>query len=90
MLADLPACAGWVTAVAAARAIRRAGPGVLAVLAHGRAEAAIERERRATLAMVIACLPAGWCVIDRDACGRERFTGPACAAPARGVRGALR
>jgi len=90
MLVDLRACAACLAAAAAARARRRAVPGrlgVLGVLARGRAEVAIERERRATLALVLGCLPAGWCVIDRDACGRERFVGPAAIAPARGTWG---
>jgi hypothetical protein len=93
MVVDLPACAGCLTAVATARAKRRwmpDRPGVLGVLARGWAEAAVERERRATLALAIAGLPPGWCVIDRDACGRERFIGPAGAASAPCLRGALR
>src|ERR1035438_10668054 len=80
-----PACAGCLTAVAASRARRRAvpaRPGVLSVLAHGLAESAMERQRRATLAMLTAGLPGGWCVTGRDPCGRERFIGPAGAAPA--------
>jgi hypothetical protein len=93
MVVDLPACAGCLTAVATARAKRRwmrARPGVLGVLASGWAEVAVERERRATLALVIAALPPGWCVVDRDACGRERFIGPAGAAAAHRGPGALR
>ena len=90
MLVDLRACAACLAA-AVARARHRAVPGrlgVLGVLARGWAEVAIERERRATLALVLDCRPAGWCVIERDACGRERFVGPAAIAPARGSRGA--
>lgn len=93
MVVDLPACAGYLTVVTASHAKRHrlpARPGVLSVLAGGWAEATVERERRATLALVIAGLPPGWCMIDRDACGRERFIGPATAAAAHGVRGALR
>jgi hypothetical protein len=93
MLVEVQALAGWLAAAAAVGARRRAvpaGPGVLSVLACGRAEVVTGRERRATLAMVLACLPAGWCVTGRDACGRERFTGPACAAPARRAQGAVR
>jgi len=89
MLVDLRACAACV-APAVARARHRAVPGrmgVLGVLARGW-EVAIERERRATLALVLGCRPAGWCVIERDACGRERFVGPAPIAAARGSRGA--
>jgi hypothetical protein len=92
MLPDLPVYAGCLAAAAAARA-RRAGPsrpGVLSALASGWAEAAIERQRRTTLAVVITCLPAGWCVIDRDASGRERFIGPTGTAPAHVTRGILR
>jgi hypothetical protein len=91
MFLDLQGCAGCLAAVVAARMRRRGVPGlgVLSVLARGRTEVAIERERRATLALVLGCLPAGWCVIDRDPCGRERFIGPVAAAPARSVKGAL-
>jgi hypothetical protein len=92
MFLDLPACAGCLAAAGAVRVRHRAvpgWPGVLGVLARGRAEAVVERERRATLALILACLPAGWCVIDRDPCGRERFIGPAAAAQAPGTRGAL-
>jgi len=88
-----PACAGCLTAVAAARARRGAvpaRPGVLSVLAHGLAESAIERQRRATLAMLTAGLPGGWCVTGRDASGREWFIGPACTAPPHSTREALR
>jgi hypothetical protein len=83
MFLDLRACAGCPAAGAAARVRRRAVPGlgVLGVLARGRAEAVVERERRATLALVLGCLPAGWCVIDRGPSGCERFVGPAAAAP---------
>ena len=87
------ACAGCLTAAAAARARRGAVPGragMLSVLAHGLAESAIERQRRATLAMLTADLPGGWCVTGRDASGREWFIGPACAAPPHGTREALR
>jgi len=93
MLMVPPACAGSLTAAAAAQARRHAipaRPGALSALAQGLAEAVIERQRRTTLAMVIACMPAGWCMTDRDAGGRERFIGPAGAAPAPGARGALR
>src|ERR1035438_2296513 len=81
-----PACAGCLTAVAASRARRRAvpaRPGVLSVLAHGLAESAMERQRRATLAMLTAGLPGGWCVTGRGPRGGEWFIGPAGAAPAR-------
>jgi hypothetical protein len=37
----------------------------------------MERERRATLAVMIASLPAGGCIIDRDEAGRERVIGAA-------------
>jgi hypothetical protein len=93
MVVDVPAYAGCLIAVAAAHAKRRwmpARPGVLGALAYGWAEAAVERERRATLALVIAGLPPGLCVIDRDACGHEWFIGPAGAAAAHRRPGALR
>jgi hypothetical protein len=55
----------------------RRRPGVLVVLARGWADALMERERRATLAVMIASLPAGGCIIDRDEAGRERVIGAA-------------
>jgi hypothetical protein len=50
----------------------------------------MERERRATLAIMIGSLPAGSCIVDRDELGRERVIGPAgVVAPVR-LREALR
>jgi hypothetical protein len=90
MLVNLSACAGCLKGVFRARQHGPAWAGVAGVLARGRAEVVIERERRATLALVLAGLPAGWCVLDRDRAGRERFIGPAGTAPVSGVRGVLK
>jgi len=79
MIVELVACAGGLSAAVSARS--GGMPSVLAVLARGWAEAALERERRATLAAVIGCLPAAVCVAERDASGRVRFIGPAATAP---------
>jgi hypothetical protein len=68
MLVDLRACAACLGAATVARVRHRAATGrlgMLGVLARGRVETAIERERRATLALVLACLPAGRLVRDR-------------------------
>lgn len=76
MFVDLLVWAGCVRAAMSPR-----GPGALAVVAHAWAEAALERERRSTLVTLIGCLPPGFCVAERDACGRVRFIGPAATAP---------
>jgi hypothetical protein len=76
MFVDLLMWAGCMSAAVSARE-----PGALAVLARGWAEAALERERRATLAAVIGCLLPSVCVAERDAWGRVRFIGPAATAP---------
>jgi hypothetical protein len=76
MVFDLPAAyVGCAAATALVRRHRR--PGVLHVLAEGRARAALERERRTTMALALRELPTGTCVAGRDACGREWFIGPA-------------
>lgn len=78
-------CAGCLTAVAAyvRRPLRRRGTAVLPILADAWAEAMIEREHRATLVAVMAQLPPGVCVAERNAAGGERFVGPAATAPMR-------
>lgn len=85
MILVVPAWAG---------SIRRSGdpdrPGALAALVRGWTDALMERERRATLALMIGSLPAGSCIVDRDESGRERVIGPAgVVAPVR-LREALR
>jgi hypothetical protein len=90
MLVNLPACAGCLKGVFRARPRGSAWAGVAGVLARGRAEVVIERERRETLTVVLAGMPAGCCVLDRDPAGRERFIGPAGTAPVYGVRGVLK
>lgn len=93
MLVVPPAYAGYLTAAAAAQGSKHAGSarsGVLSVLAHGLAEAVIERQRRITLALLITRLPADWCATDRDAAGRESYVGPADALRAYSTPAVLR
>jgi len=72
MILVLPAWAGYIR-----RSARPVRPGALAVLARGWTDALMERERRATLAIMIGSLPTGSCIVDRDESGRERVIGPA-------------
>lgn len=94
MLVVPPAYAGYLTAAGARQGSQHVGPpvrpGVLSVLAHGLAEAVVERQRRTTLALLITRLPAGWCATDRDAAGRESYVGPACALQAHTTPAVLR
>lgn len=91
MLMTVPADAGRLRkALRAGEPGGSAWAGVFAILARGRAEAMIERERRATLVVALSGLAAGYCLMDRDAAGRERFIGPAGAVPAPVARGILR
>jgi hypothetical protein len=67
----------WIVGLAvAAAAARRCWPnlfGVIQTLAQGRVEVALERERRATLALILDRLPPGGNVTHRDALGQERI-----------------
>jgi hypothetical protein len=82
MLMTLPTGVGRLRRGFRARELgSSAWAGVFAILARGRAEAMIERERRATLAVALSGLAAGFCLMDRDAAGGERFIGPAGTVP---------
>ena len=78
-------CVGCLSAAVAyvRRPLRPRDRAVLPVLADAWAEAAVERQRRATIIAVITHLPPGVCVAERDAVGRERFIGPAATVPMR-------
>jgi hypothetical protein len=72
------ACMGTMTGTVLARRPGKSGISeIFRTMAESHGKAVLEREWRITLALTLRQLPAGMCVVGRDAPGREWFIGPA-------------